>query len=1040
MYLKNFIYTTLYFCSLCISLYAQQVTLKFEPNILKSELSQETIASLYEDQQGFIWIGTDSGLNRYDGTSLKIYLHDNRDANSLSMNEITSTFQDHLGYLWVGTLSGLNRINLKTNVITRYYAPSISGNEIKTIKTDAQNNLWVATDKGLSVYNHSTNTFYNYNLNLNLKINDFLFIKKNYLWLGTENGLKAINLDTQHTSFIIEQPHPLNQLRVVSFSQDHKQQIWVGTNNGLYVLKNDKIIRKKLFNSQLNAEENNINTIFQDRSNNIWIGTNKGLFLTDTSAKSYTSFYHKESDLNSISNDYILSISQDASGMLWFGTFTGLNKLNLGQKVFNYFSLYPDYVKEPLVELIWSIHKDHFNNLWIGTGDGLYIFNEDKKRVKKMHSESNGFFYSLHRDQYNNMWALGREGVFYYPNNKISSIWDEQSKLELKRLQHPILDALNFFCSIEELKSRNEVWLGTLDFGLIKIDNLDPSLTHFNVTHFTTENSELRNNHIGCINAINNNEIWIGTRNGLHKLQLSDNTFEHYKLSEDQLSETYISSVAFENDSIMWLGTFNNGLLRFNNTTQQYSHLSLSHGLPNVHVYESILAEDNQVLWLTTLNGLSRIDTKTYTVKNYYKNDGLQENEFTQGASFKDEKGKIYVGGANGINSFYSKNIRTAQIPPKIALTELKIFNKPILPNKTNKSLGISNDDHIIMKEDIQFTNHLSLSYNHYVISFTASVMHGKNPEKNQIAYKLAGFDKDWTLTNAMNNKFTYTNLNPGEYVLHIKGLNSDGIWSDNIEKLTITIAPPYWKTNWFYGVMAFSIAAIVYIILLFWQRQIRMRERRKFLKLENEQKTAMLKEIHHRVKNNLHVVNSLLRIQASKIKEADSFELEDIEAMFRKAQNRVLSMAVLHEKMYQSNTYGVINAESHFKPLIQDLIHTYGIDKSIELDVQICPVDFNMETLVPLSLIINELISNSLKHAFNNIDECLITIHLNKIETHKSYQLIIGDNGTFNTTNNHKKSGIGTKLIHSFVRQLKGTITRLDRPGTFYEITFKGS
>jgi len=215
----------------------------------------------------------------------------------------------------------------------------------------------------------------------------------------------------------------------------------------------------------------------------------------------------------------------------------------------------------------------------------------------------------------------------------------------------------------------------------------------------------------------------------------------------------------------------------------------------------------------------------------------------------------------------------------------------------------------------------------------------------------------------------------------------------------------------------------------------IKLKQRREFFKKENDQKTNMLKEIHHRVKNNLQIVNSLLRIQSSKIED------ENIIQMFKKTQRRVLSMAILHEKMYQSENLKNLNAKEHFESLISDLVKTYGINKDIELDISIVPVNFTMDTLLPLGLIINELINNSLKYAFKNKEKGKISIHIKTTTREGFYELIIGDDGIGIEGDKALKSNqIGANLVHAFVKQINGTISIMDCSGTFYQIIFKGS
>jgi len=268
-------------------------------------------------------------------------------------------------------------------------------------------------------------------------------------------------------------------------------------------------------------------------------------------------------------------------------------------------------------------------------------------------------------------------------------------------------------------------------------------------------------------------------------------------------------------------------------------------------------------------------------------------------------------------------------------------------------------------------------------------------------------------------NEITYTNINPGVYTLKLKSANNDNLWNE--KKLILIISPPYYQTTWFYTITALLLIGLLTFLLSFWKNQIKLKERRFFLNKENTQKTVMLKEIHHRVKNNLQVVNSLLRIQSSKVKGDSTLEQKDIIGLFKDSQKRVVSMALLHERMYQTKSLEKLNIEKHLEPIIYDLINTYKVNINIKLDLNLSPIELNLDTLVPLGLIINELISNALKYAFKGREKGAISVEIKPTELNNTYILIFGDDGIGKSFEENVNDGnLGAKLINSFVRQFK--------------------
>jgi len=1040
---KKYIFTLFLFCFFSASL-AQKVNLKFNHFSIEDGLSQNTINTIKEDNDGFLWIGTDDGLNKFDGFEYKVYQYSIYNKNSLSNNQITALEQDMEGNMWVGTIIGLNKINLKTNIITRFQNDSLMTNlRINTIKQLDANKIWIATNKGLREYNFEKKTF-NKPTQLDsitdTPVTDFVIDKNKNVWITTRTELFYYNNITKNINSLLKN----NALTVFTkLIIDHKNNVWIASNKGLHHYNTSTKKLNIYIKDQDNSISNNeITSLFEDKNHTLWVGTRSGLNEFYSENNQFTVYKNEIRNPKSLSYDTIYSLFQDSSGVLWIGTYNGLNSVLLEQKLFNHFSISPKYQDDYNSNLVWNFEKDKQGNLWIATSNGIHVYNKKNDTLKSISSiveNKNSALvdvYALRFDQFDNLWAGGINGIYYIPRKDVNNIWSKKN-IELQKFKNRQLDSVNDITYFTEIKELKEMWISSLSNGLVKVTNVTKNLDKLDAKIFKASDNKETNLAVDATTAIvksTTNDLWIATRKGLNKYHYKTQQFSFFNFDKDPHSEIEISSLNLQNDSTLWVGTFTSGLIKFNTNTHEYNFITTKDGLANNSVYSIRIPKHEKDLWFSTNRGISKYTIASGNIKNFSSIYGLQDNEFSEGSDYKDSDGNLYFGGINGFNSFHPDSIIPNKSLAKISLSELKIFNKIVRVGHSNKVLEISDDNKIILTKDISKTDSLILSYRHSVFSFKISTLHFQNPKENKFAYKLEGFDKDWIVRNAKKNQFTYTNLDPGTYTLKLKPANSDGIWNEKPKQLIITISPPYWNTLWFYWLVFIALATLTYLILQFWTNQIKHKQRRAFLKKENDQKTNMLKEIHHRVKNNLHIVNSLLRIQSSKIDD------QRIVHMFKKTQRRVLSMAILHEKMYQSENLKNLNAKEHFEPLIRELVETYGIDKDIELDISIVPVNFTMDTLLPLGLIINELINNSLKYAFKDKEKGKISIHIKTTKRKGFYELIIGDDGIGIMENQPLKSNqIGANLVQAFVKQINGTITYMKQPGTFYKIIFKG-
>ena len=985
----------------------------------KDGLSQNSIEILLQDSKGFMWIGTPNGLNRFDGYSFIVYQSDEQNTNTISHNFIEAIIEDSKGNLWIGTNNGLNKFNPQNQTFTRY----LHFNE-------------GTTSLGIGV------------------IKSLYLDSKNRLWIGTRNnGLLMMNLETEKLE-VFNDFIPNNNT-IFSICEDKKGAIWIYNNYGV-----DKLIEEtKTFITYKTVYSNPDvkQKLFKDKNGDLWFGEYEWrLWKYNYELDEFEQLKFDYQEFNSLPGERLItSITEDDKGYLWLGTWSsGIFKLDKKTGEYQHYNTNPDDPKSLSYSHCWQVFIDDANLLWVGTeGQGInkLVLNDNgiqvyKRGLRRQEGLIANMVKGIYEDDRGILW-VGTYGGFNKINRKTGEI--KHFPYGPNTLNSAVLTM------IPDLHHSNELWLGTHVLGLYKINILTDQIVHklppngkanliFSMVQDASGNLWL-GGHSGLyvynpktdqyklilgsnaptyqidtpiINQLylDDSTLWIGTRNkGLIKYNIITAEQKRYNIyTEDSNSgvPASIESIHKAKNGTLWLGTEAKGLNKFITETEQFISYTEHDGLPNNTVL-GILEDDHENLWLSTYNGIAKFNPTTKTVRTFTIADGLQDIEFNRGAFFKSNSGEFFFGGKDGLNCFYPNKLTFNSTIPKIAITSLKSYGRPItFLNKMNN------------------TNAVELNYEQDELEFEFSSLSYAETNLNQYAYKLEGVDKDWVYTG--NRRFvTYTNLAPGQYIFKVKGTNSHGIWNEKGVSLPIKITPPFWSTIWFKTLcFIFFIGLICYITFRVRVRQTQLKLAKDYFKSKNEEKEAIIKEIHHRIKNNLGVVNSLLKLQSREIED------KNIVAIFKEAQNRVISMALLHEKMYRSDDLQHIDVREHIQLLIEDLIKSYEVDKKIKLDLRVDKVAFEMRTLVPLGLIINEIITNSLKYAFKNKKEGMITVWL-KMVNHESYQLTIGDNGIGMSIGKSNKKGMGTRLIQSFIRQLKGNIKRLELPGTMYKINF---
>ncbi|MBL8049665.1 MAG: SMP-30/gluconolactonase/LRE family protein [Anaerolineales bacterium] len=785
---------------------------RFEQISLEEGLSQSVVTAILQDRQGFLWVGTDDGLNRYDGYTFKIYKPDSNNPYSISDRSITSIVEDNQGYLWIGTRQGgLNRYDPVTGKFTHYFKDrinpeSIVSNQIFDLAVD-KDGLWIGTNNGLDFLHFGTNTFTHYNDSANSPvrlgsnfITTLLKASNGVLWIGTVSG--GVSLYDQENNTLTNYQNNKNKStslshnRVISLAEGKDGEIWIGTGNGL----NRFIPEQNYFTRYLTSENasnnftgNIIYSVFVDQIGTVWIGTNNGLSRYDTKTKKFYYYQHDPTVQNSLSNNGIYKIYEDASGVLWIGTFGGgLNKYNRQQDRFAYYRNMPDNINSLSSDFIFAILADTNGYIWIGTLDGgLNRFDPKTERfIRYQYNEKDPSSLSS-----NNIISLytDRQGTLWIGTGNALNRFDPLTN-SFTHYQPPpsAADETTRFAVFAMHEDTNGVfWIGS-NRGLLLFDRNTNVFTKY----ITSNNDSLSRNKINVIFEDQEKNLWIGTSDdGLKRINLESEEITSYRFNPEDtsaLGSNVVLCVYQQKNGALWVGTHGGGLSLYNPETDSFTHFTENEGLPNNVIY-GILEDEKGNLWLSTNFGLSRFNPASQTFRNFTASDGLQSNEFNQNAYAKGIDGTMYFGGINGINIFEPREITDNPFSPNIALTSFTLSGAPFVEeNKTTEYLKT-----------------ITLTWPQDSFEFEFAAFAYEQPSQNQYSYMLDGFDEDWINTGNQRNG-RYTNLPGGTYTLHLRGTNSDGVWSDKIQSVQIVVVPPYWETWWFRGLLVIFFGFVI--------------------------------------------------------------------------------------------------------------------------------------------------------------------------------------------------------------------------------------
>ncbi len=837
-------------------LLAQDEGYKFMHIDIGKGLSHNQINCQFKDSRGYVWFGTESGLNRYNGYAMQVYRHDVRDSTTISNSQVVRITEDPHGRIWINQTDIYSyTADCFTRNATAYLKEyGIVPGLIKDIVKGSGDRYWfLHTTEGLYRYEKEKASSVQFKNDLNNTTSiasdrvSALIDVGSYVWIIHQNGILE-KLDANSGKVLLRntalQERHKSAVLDYQFIADEEGTLWIysaNSANGMFYYTPATNTFQYINETSKGLKLNNdiVRGVVQDNQGMIWVGTDHGgINLIDKKNLTVQYLLHRPEDSKSISQNSITSLYKDAEGIIWVGTYK--KGVDYYHESIVRFSLYRYFSSDPNSLPFDDVNRfveDDKGNLWIGTnGGGLIYFDRTIGKFKQYkhnpadpNSLSNDVIVSLCIDRNKQLWI----GTYYGGLNRFDG--KKFTRYKNNPFDPRSIADDNIWEIFED--TAGNLWIGTLYHGLDLYDPRTNSFQHYR----NGDVNSVKSNYINAIMEDKKGNVWIGTDNGIDIMEKESGRFVHYgnETSDTKsLSNNHVLYITQDSFGKIWVGT-REGLNVFDEATKAFIIFREENGLPNNTVL-TILEDDNANLWMSTPNGLTNmiIDRtaeaiRSYSFKTYDETDGLQGRQFNENAVLKTRKGELIFGGASGFNMFKPENLAFNSIKPKVVFTDFQVFNKSV-------GVGEEINGRVPLPHAISETEEITLKHSDNVLSIEFTGLNYFHPEKNSYSYKLEGFNDTWTPASGKAYRVTYTNLDPGTYTLRVKAANNDGVWNEEGAGLKIIILPPFWQTP-----LAFGLYAVALVIALLVARKILVeRERMKFRLQQERQEAQQMHEL----------------------------------------------------------------------------------------------------------------------------------------------------------------------------------------------------
>lgn len=1052
-------------------------TLVFKSSSILNSLPSKDVQSVYQDRDGYIWISTRNGLFQYDGYSLTTYKSNLFRTDLLTNNNVFCVAEDAKHRLWIGTYSGLNVLDKKTGAIRKIDHPEMNGNSIPQVLITSDERILFATDWGVYEYQEDKDDFLCHggentgNVMPRTAIKSLFEDDRGDIWIGTwDAGLYRYE---KKTGKYFRYPRLNEQNSAHYVFQDSQKNIWVGTWRGGLVLLKDAYQPDKTTWITYRYDEKNLAGISDDiiyalsedlNTHSLWVGTRKGLSVLPltgnyTGAETFSNYYPSESD-SSIASDEVASLLRDRQGLMWVGMIGGgVNKVSTRKADFYWDQLLE--VKRMLkTTSVRSILLDDEGLLWLGIGTyGLGVKNRQTGKFTYYtqmpeFDRYRGISTVMSMMQHSvtgHIWIAAYDGGVYEVDKKAPVA---QRVRNYYAQDAPWLAGSCVFHIYEDSKhnlwfaTRNGVSMRTMDGEAVRLDTLQVG------------NSQMRNVPTMYMTEGNDGDMWVASNtHGVFRLHCDEKgsyTVSCYSATNGKLNSVYADCLYTDAKGRIWVGTGGSGLNLYDEATDTFLPVHAKWNLPGDAVV-SIRSDKEGDLWLGTNAGLIKLalsdNLESATFRLYTTVDGLQDNIFIRSAQAVAADGEMFFGGHRGYNSFYPENQQEQPFSSSVIVTDIKIFNQSWgnLPAKERMEIS---------ELSPAFADEIQLDHWHNNFSIEFSALEYANPERNQYAYQLAGFDSDWQYTGGAKRFAYYNNLKPGTYTFQLKASNANGIWDDEMLRMEVVILPPPWKTWWAYTLYIICVCVIIYYTFRVIRNRIRLRNALHLREMEqakaeevNHAKLQFFTNITHELLTPLTILSASvdeLRRTAPTYKEQYRVMNNNINRLirllqqileFRKSETGNLKLRVSEGDLTQF----VHRSLDSFRPLMKK--------KDIQFQISCSPDPFNAYfDPDKLDKILYNLLSNASKY---NRAGGLVSVELSENED-RTARLVVKDNGPGISAEAQKNlfkrfyegdyrkfktigTGIGLSLVRDLVVLHHGTITveSEEGKGTLFIVNF---